>query len=173
MATSRRREIIDFLVSNLRFIEGQATGFIVIATELGEDLLTEDNYLITTEDESGYVFHNNLYKNVYKGLKFLDQINDFPSIYLQAGQEVYNYESKGSTTASLEIMLRVYAYTEGSITVLEDMVEDVTRIVERIDYTQNDRIIDCLILSVDTDGGLLDPYGLAEIKLNVLYDVED
>lgn len=173
MATSRRKEIINYIVDTLKVIQGQSTGFISIITELDESLLTEDGSFITTEDNVGYVFHKNLYNNVFKGLKYLDQIQDFPAIYIQAAAEVFNYESKGNTTASLELMLRVYTYNEGSSADIEDIVEDVVRQIERISYSQNNRLIECLVVSVETDEGLLDPYGLGEIRLSLLYDVED
>lgn len=174
MATSRRRDIINYLVNRLKTIEGQNTGFNVITSELDEDLLTElEEVLVTETGEGAYTLHTRLYNNVFKGIRYLDQISDFPAIYLQAGQEVYDYNSKTNTEGLLQIMLRIYTYNEDSISTLEEMVEDVAYVLERIQYSQEHRIISSEIISIDTDSGLLEPYGLGEIKILVRYDVED
>jgi hypothetical protein len=148
MATSRRREIINYLITQLKTINGSTSSY-------------------------GYTFKTNLFQNVYKGLKFIDQINDFPSVYIQAGEESYRYNSKTNTEASMTIMIRIYAYEEHSLYKLEDLVDDITHVVERIKYNQDHKIIFAEIASIDTDSGLLDPYGLGEIMINVQYDVDD
>lgn len=174
MATSRRREIVTYLVNLLKTeVQGYFEGAII--EEDGDDqLLTETEEGIAQEDiVTRYDYKRNVFKNVFNGLKFIDQINDFPSMYLQAGTETYNYDSKTATTADLMIMIRVYTYEENSISNLEDIVDDVVHVIERIQYTQNNRLINCSVVSVDTDSGLLEPYGLGEIRVSVLYDVED
>jgi len=148
MATSRRREIVNYIVAQLKTIDGSTSPY-------------------------GYNFKTNLSQNVYKGLKFIDQINDFPSVYIQAGEESYRYNSKTNTEASMTIMIRIYAYEEHSLYKLEDLVDDITHVVERIKYNQDHKIIFAEIASIDTDSGLLDPYGLGEIMINVQYDVDD
>lgn len=148
MATSRRRDIINYLISQLKLIDGTVSAY-------------------------GYTFKTNLSQNVYKGLKYIDQINDFPSVYVQAGEETYRYNSKTNTEAFMTIMVRIYAYEEHSLYKLEDLVDDVTHVLERIKYDQSHRIISAEIVSIDTDSGLLDPYGLGEIMIAVQYDVDD
>ena len=148
MATSRRRDIINYLISQIKLIDGTVSAY-------------------------GYTFKTNLSQNVYKGLKYIDQINDFPSVYVQAGEETYRYNSKTNTEAFMTIMIRIYAYEEHSLYKLEDLVDDVTHALERIKYDQSHRIISAEIVSIDTDSGLLDPYGLGEIMVAVQYDVDD
>lgn len=148
MATSRRRDIINYLISQLKLIDGTVSAY-------------------------SYTFKTNLSQNVYKGLKYIDQINDFPSVYVQAGEETYRYNSKTNTEAFMTIMVRIYAYEEHSLYKLEDLVDDVTHVLERIKYDQSHKIISAEIVSIDTDSGLLDPYGLGEIMVAVQYDVDD
>lgn len=148
MATSRRRDIINYLISQIKLIDGTVSAY-------------------------GYTFKTNLSQNVYKGLKYIDQINDFPSVYVQAGEETYRYNSKTNTEAFMTIMVRIYAYEEHSLYKLEDLVDDVTHALERIKYDQSHKIISAEIMSIDTDSGLLDPYGLGEIMVAVQYDVDD
>lgn len=168
MPTSRRKEVINYYVNKLRTLAATSG---IIVTEEGEQLLTEDGlFVLFTEQAKN---NKDIYNNVFRGIKYLDQINDFPCIYLQAGQEVFNYDSKGSTSASMTIMLRVYTYEENAMHTLEEFVEDISNKIDRTDYTDRNRIIESTVTSIDTDNGLLDPYGLAEIRLDVIYDVED
>jgi hypothetical protein len=148
MATSRRREIINFIIAQLKTIDGATSSY-------------------------GYTFKTNLSQNVFKGLKYIDQINDFPSIYVQGGVETYSYNSKTNTQGSMEVVVRVYTYEENSMYKLEDIIEDITHALERIKFTQNSRIISAEVSSIDSDSGLLDPYGLGEIRVLVIYDVDD
>jgi hypothetical protein len=148
MATSRRREIINFIIAQLKTIDGATSSY-------------------------GYNFKTNLSQNVFKGLKYIDQINDFPSIYVQGGVETYSYNSKTNTQGSMEVAVRVYTYEENSMYKLEDIIEDITHALERIKFTQNSRIISAEVSSIDSDSGLLDPYGLGEIRVLVIYDVDD
>jgi hypothetical protein len=52
-------------------------------------------------------------------------------------------------------------------------VDDITHVLERVKYDQSHKIISAEIASIDTDSGLLDPYGLGEIMITVQYDVDD
>ena len=148
MATSRRRDIINYLVTQLKTIDGSTSQY-------------------------GYQFKTDISQSVFKGLKYIDQINDFPAVYVQAGVETYSYNSKTNTQGSIEVMIRVYSYEENSMYKLEDIMEDVTHVLERIKFSQDQRIIFSEILSTDMDSGLLDPYGLGEISVAVQYDVDD
>ena len=62
---SRRTEIIDFLVTQLKEIDGAVSGF-----------------------NSGYTYTQNLFNNVYRRVKFLDEVNDFPALYVSAGPKL-------------------------------------------------------------------------------------
>jgi len=174
MAISRRRDIILYIRNLLRQeVRGYFDGAILEETEEAQIMAENDDALANEDIVTRYDYKRSVFKNVFNGLKFLDQINDFPSIYIQAGQEVYNYDSKTATIGVLELMIRVYAYEENGIHALEDIVDDVVHVLERINFSQDHRIINCRVISVDTDNGLLDPYGLGEVSVEVTYDVED
>ena len=68
---SRRKEIVEFLVTELKKIDGQTSTFNV-----------------------SYTYSNNLFNNVFRKLKFLDEVNDFPAIYISAGTEIRDFNSK-------------------------------------------------------------------------------
>ena len=149
MATSRRRDIANFLVGELKKIDGDVSSF-----------------------DSSYTYQVNLFNNVFRRLKFLDEINDFPSVYLQAGMENRIYDSKGLTTSTLDIMIRVYAHTENAVEDLESTMQDIEFVIYNMD-TEQYGIMDVQVATMGTDEGLLDPYGIGEVGVTVQYDVTD
>ena len=149
MATSRRRDIENFLVGELKKINGAASTF-----------------------DSSYTYQVNLFDNVFRRLKFLDEINDFPSVFLQAGTENRVYDSKGLTTSTLDLMIRVYVHTENAVEELESTMQDIEFVIYNMD-TEKYGIMDVQVASMGTDEGLLDPYGIGEVAVTVQYDVTD
>jgi hypothetical protein len=149
MATSRRRDIANFLVGELKKINGAVSTF-----------------------DSSYTYQVNLFDNVFRRLKFLDEINDFPSVYLQAGTENRVYDSKGLTTSTLDIMIRVYVHTESAVEELESTMQDIEFVIYNMD-TEKYGIMDVQVASMGTDEGLLDPYGIGEVAVTAQYDVTD
>ena len=149
MATSRRRDIANFLVGELKKINGAVSTF-----------------------DSSYTYQVNLFDNVFRRLKFLDEINDFPSVFLQAGTENRVYDSKGLTTSTLDIMIRVYVHTENAVEELESTMQDIEFVIYNMD-TEKYGIMDVQVASMGTDEGLLDPYGIGEVAVTVQYDVTD
>jgi|TARA_R110001592_G_scaffold8644_1_gene47013 hypothetical protein len=149
MATSRRRDIANFLVGELKKIDGGVSTF-----------------------DSSYTYQVNLFDNVFRRLKFLDEINDFPSVYLQAGTENRIYDSKGLTTSTLDIMLRVYVHKETAVEELESTMQDIEFVIYNMD-TEQYGMMDVQVATMGTDEGLLDPYGIGEVGVTVQYDVTD
>ena len=149
MATSRRRDIANFLVGELKKIDGGVSTF-----------------------DSSYTYQVNLFNNVFRRLKFLDEINDFPSVYLQAGTENRIYDTKGLTTSTLDIMLRIYVHTETAVEELESTMQDIEFVIYNMD-TEKYGMMDVQVSTMSTDEGLLDPYGIGEVGVTVSYDVTD
>ena len=149
MATSRRRDIANFLVGELKKIDGGVSTF-----------------------DSSYTYQVNLFDNVFRRLKFLDEIDDFPSVYLQAGTENRIYDTKGLTTSTLDIMLRVYVHKETAVEELESTMQDIEFVIYNMD-TEQYGMMDVQVATMGTDEGLLDPYGIGEVGVTVQYDVTD
>ena len=149
MATSRRRDIANFLVGELKKIDGDISSF-----------------------DSSYTYQVNLFNNVFRRLKFLDEVNDFPSAYLQAGTENRIYDSKGLTTSTLDIMIRVYVHKENATAELESTMQDIEFVIYNMD-TEKYGMMDVQVASMGTDEGLLDPYGIGEVAVTAQYDVTD
>lgn len=119
-------------------------------------------------------YKSNIFGNSYPYLKFWDQVNDFPSIYLTAGTEIREYHPADFTWAFLGISIKIYTKGENPQEELENLLEDVERIIHdnRVlvyDADNGYTTTEILVQSITTDEGLLTPYGVGEINVQVRY----
>jgi hypothetical protein len=144
--TTRRQAIVNALVDKLKGINGN------------------QDYL------------NDLMQNVHPRLQFWDDVDQFPAVNLNAGSETREYHMDGYRDRYLNITVRVYVNEENASDALDSLIEDIETVVESngrlayIDKQGNTQYThDILVLSIDTDEGVLDPLGVAEILLQVHY----
>jgi hypothetical protein len=120
-------------------------------------------------------YKTNLSGNSYPKLKFWDEVQDFPAIYLVAGSESRQYHPSDFTWAFLNISIKVYVRDESyPQEELENLLDDIETAINdnRVlvyDTTNNLSTTEILIQSITTDEGLLAPYGVGEINLQVRY----
>lgn len=120
-------------------------------------------------------FNTNVFGNVYPKLKFWDEVNDFPAIYMVAGSEQREYLPGNFTWAYLNISIKAYVRGEDDPqTDLEYLLEDIERCVNQnrvlvYDNTNGYETTEILVQSVITDEGLLHPYAVGEVNLQVRY----
>jgi len=143
---TRRQAIVNALVDNLKGINGN-----------GEYL-------------------TNLFNNVHPRLKFWDEIEEFPAVHLNAGSETREYQGGGYKDRFMSVTLRCYVNSEDAVEDLDKLLEDVEVVLEdnsRLAYvdrkgaTQHTHQI--TIISIDTDEGVLEPYGVGEMTIEVRY----
>ncbi len=122
-------------------------------------------------------FKTNIYGNAYPKLKFWDEVNDFPSIYMSTGSETREYLPSAFKWGFLNISLKLYVKNEDPAQELENLLEDVEKVIDsnRIlvydSITPGAQTTEILINSIVTDEGLLAPYGVGEINITVQYPV--
>jgi hypothetical protein len=144
--TSKRLNIINSLVTKLKNINGA-----------GE-------YLTDVSE------------NVHPRLKFWDEVEEFPAIHLNAGSESREYQAGGYKDRFLSVTIRCYVKEEDAQAALNALMEDVETVLEenssleyvdaynRSYYTQQ-----ITIVSIDTDEGVLEPFGVGEMLIEVRY----
>jgi len=105
----------------------------------------------------------------------LDEVNDFPAIYLAAGAENREFESLSLTVATLDVTIRSYVYGEdNSQSLADDIVQDIEFVIyHQLGENPDKGILDITIDSITTDEGLAAPYGIAEVNLNTAYRLEN
>ena len=123
---------------------------------------------------NGYL--TDLGTNVQPRLLFWDEVTEWPAVHLAIGQERREYQGGGFKDRYLSVTVRCYVKEEDSSMALERLLQDLETVIEqngRLAYqdasggAQSTR--DILILSIDTDEGVLDPLGVGEILLQVRY----
>ena len=122
----------------------------------------------------GVQYKSNLYNNSYSKLKFWDEVQDFPAIYMSPGSESREYLPAGFTWGFLGISLKLYCKGEDSTEQLEQLLEDVESVIDAnrqlvYDAVKNYETTEILVASITTDEGLLAPYAVGEINLQVQY----
>lgn len=144
--TSRRQSIIDALVVEFKKIDGS-----------GE-------------------FLTNVFGNVSPRLKFWDEVEDFPALHLNAGAETRAYQAGGYKDRFLAVTVRMYVKEEDAVDALDKLIEDVETVVDnstRLPYTDKQNNTQytqqITVVSIDTDEGVLEPYGVGEMLLEVRY----
>lgn len=144
--TTRRIAIVNSLVDKLEKIDGSG------------DYLTD------------------VFGNVSPRLKFWDEVDTFPAIHLNAGSETREYQGDGYRDRYLNITIRLYVSEEDAVEALDRLIEDVETVIEtnsRLEYTDKQGNTqythDILVISIDTDEGVLEPLGVGEILVQVHY----
>lgn len=115
----------------------------------------------------------NLHSNCFNKLKFWDEVNDFPSVFITPGSETREYLPSDFTWGYLGVSIKLYVRGEEPQVELEALLEDVERCVDAnrvLVYDESGaETTEILITSITTDEGLLAPYGVGEINLQVRY----
>lgn len=121
-------------------------------------------------------YQTNLFNNAYAKLKFWDEVEDFPSVYLTPGSEQREYHPGDFAWGYLNVAVKVYCRGETAQEQLEQLLEDLERCIDanRVLVYNTDpayETTEILIQSITTDEGLLAPYAVGEINLQIRYQV--
>jgi hypothetical protein len=152
---SNKTLILDFILDQLRRIDGST----ITSAWLGR---TVDGI-----PQTSYTFQNRV-AQVSRNYRYYQQVNDFPAIFLLAGENTTTHKGANERYSTQELTLRCYVKTENSIQQLEDLIEDVEavlNIAKQPGLRQGLDIVECRVTSIETDEGLFDPLGIANIRV--------
>jgi hypothetical protein len=141
---SRRTSIIKALAEKFKLLDGQAP------------------------------YTTNLFNNAYPKLKFWDEVEDFPAVYLTPGSEQREYLPGDFTWCYLGVSIKAYCRGENAQEDLEALLVDLETAIDAnrvlvYDADKGYETTEILISSITTDEGLLAPYAVGEINLQVRY----
>ncbi len=119
-------------------------------------------------------YTTNLFNNAYPKLKFWDEVEDFPAVYLTPGSEQREYLPGDFTWCYLGVSVKVYCRGESAQEDLENLLVDLETVIDAnrvlvYNADKNYETTEILINSITTDEGLLAPYAVGEINLQVRY----
>jgi hypothetical protein len=143
---SRRTSILKAIVEKLKLIDGETP------------------------------YNTNIFSNAYPILKFWDEVNDFPCVYGSSGSETRDYLPGNFTWVYLGITLKMYCKGENAQIELEQLLEDIETVINKnrvlvYDVDKNYETTEILVVSITTDEGLLAPYAIGEMNLQVRYQM--
>jgi len=144
---TKRKKIVDAYVEQLQGINGQSP------------------------------YNSNLFNEVHGNTLFLDQISQYPSVCVIAGDETREYQPDGFKWRYLNIEIRTYVSDEEDPQEeLALLLEDIERVIDNNDVlTYDDSVSPNLkttsstILTITTDEGVLAPLGIGEVAIQVRY----
>ena len=150
MATTyrtKRKKIVEAYVKQLKGIDGQSP------------------------------YNSNLFNEVHGNTLFIDQIVQYPSVCVIAGDETREYQPSGFKWRYLNMEIRIYVSDEEDPQEeLALLIEDIERVIDNNDVlTYDDSVSPNLkttsstILTIATDEGVLAPLGIGEIAIQVRY----
>lgn len=121
------------------------------------------------------LYTSNLSKNAYPKLRFWDEVEDFPCVYMHPGTETRDYMPGKFTWAILMVCIKVYVQSEDQAQEqLEQLLADIELCIDQNRVLVYDQGLglettEIEIQSITTDEGLLSPYGVGEINIQVRY----
>jgi hypothetical protein len=128
----------------------------------------------TAIPDNPYIYKKTVHKeNVFSRFKFPTELNDFPAICLMVGKETRSHIGGGIKYGALEVTVRGYLHEDDTINQLDDFLDDIEHIMNGISYVENQcakEIVDCRIISVGSDDGLMEPMGVCEIICELTYE---
>jgi len=146
---SRRKTIINNLVAAMKNIDGGTSSY-----------------------NANYTYNLNVFENVFRKLKFVDEVNDHPSLYLNAGLDIRNYESGGYVTSDLQVIIRGYIKDDESpVDMEENLIEDIEHILSNYSDSNNG-VMQITVEDISTDEGLIAPFGIIEVGLSISYELK-
>ena len=122
-------------------------------------------------------YNSNISSNVHGYTLFIDQITQFPSLCVIAGDETRQYQPDGFKWRFLNLEIRIYVSDETDPQEeLALLLEDIERVIDNNDVltfddtvSPNLKTTSSTILTISTDEGVLAPLAVGEIALQVRY----
>lgn len=120
-------------------------------------------------------YKTNIYSAAFSKLKFWDEVTEFPCVYVVAGTETRQYLPGDFVWCMLNLSIKIYTKGDEAASILEDVLEDVESVLDsnrELVYNESgNQIRDITVNSIVTDEGLLAPYAIAEVSIQVKYDL--
>ncbi len=120
-------------------------------------------------------YNSNLYTNVTATLKFWDEVSDYPTVCVTAGDEVREYLPGDFKWGFININTRIYVKGNDAQTQLESILGDLEYVIDNnneLEYETGKFTTEMRIVRISTDEGLLLPQGVGEFLIQVRYALD-
>jgi hypothetical protein len=107
-----------------------------------------------------------------RGLRFLHEINSFPSFYIHPRNESRKHDGANSRMAIISLDLRAYGWHE-SLDYIEELARNLERAVNTFRPLHPHLVHEARVISLRTDEGAMTPYCICDCSLEILYGIND
>ena len=107
----------------------------------------------------------------FRGMRFIHEINSFPAFYIHPQNESRVHEGAGESYAICAISIRGYEYSD-SLDRIEDYMREIEESIQTYARAYPSLVDDARVISLRTDEGVMAPYGIVDMQLEVLYSVD-
>jgi hypothetical protein len=110
-------------------------------------------------------------RGVARGFKWLDSINEFPYITYNVQDSALVHISGNIRYYAMDIALRAYVRGENAQALLDQLMLDIEDITNSF-AASADRsleIVDSRIQTTHSDEGLMNPYGVTDMRIRITY----
>lgn len=129
---------------------------------------------IVNTNLDGVTYTSNVYDKAENKLTFYDEVDNFPYVSIVAGGENRQYLPSNFKWGFLQVIIRIYVKNEYPQVLLEQILDDLENLIDdnnNLEYDVGETTELISILSIDTDQGLLTPYGVGEMIIQIQYDL--
>lgn len=106
-----------------------------------------------------------------RGMKFIHEVNSFPSFYIQPQNESRIHEGAGEAYAMLSLSIRGYQYSD-NIDAIELFMREIEVAIQTYARAYPSLVDEARVSSVRTDEGRMAPYGIVDMQFEILYSVD-
>lgn len=111
-------------------------------------------------------------EQVFKSYRYLDEINDWPSITFVPRGEIRDHRGAGQKLATLQVDCRVYQY-DRDISTLDLLVRQIEAQVDTFAAAQRALGVEIAqVVTVGGDEGLMRPYQVGDLQILITYEVD-
>lgn len=107
-----------------------------------------------------------------RGLRFLHEINSFPSFYVHPRNESRRHDGNGSKLAILQLDIRGYGWND-DISYIETLVRDLEAAIQTYRLAHLHLVHEARVTSLRTDEGAMAPYCICDMSVEILYGITD
>ena len=108
----------------------------------------------------------------FRGLRFLHEINTFPSFYIHVRGESRKHNSAGSKLAIISLDVRGYGWSD-ELNVIETIVRDLERAVATYRPQHKHLVHEARVISLRTDEQAMEPYCICDMSVEILYGIDN
>lgn len=107
----------------------------------------------------------------FRGMRFLHEINTFPSFYIHPQNENRVHRGAGFQLAVMSCSIRAFQWTD-TLDVVESYSRDLETAIQTYKPAYKHLVQEARVTSVRTDEGIMAPYALVDMNLDILYEAD-